>query len=161
MSLDYAYVNHDKRQHYFCGMLGWRSDFAAIGCGPGARALGILLSDRGKWSRDRISVVSDTSAELSDLTAASVDIGVDVTLMLLDVDGTEWIDSQLETSTEAFRRMCAIAIQLRRSDVLDMLNNRFGVGNWQRRYKAETDQSFDPWQIRLSEALKRGIETLA
>src|SRR5262249_21423127 len=135
MSLAHIYLNRDKKQFFHCGLLGFGSHFSAIGMGPGARALAILLSERGQWRNDRISVVAETSKEFDDALSNAVDIEVEVELMLLDVDGLGWIEELLETSIIAFRTMCAFAIHLRHPKVIKMLDRRFGAGNWQRKYE--------------------------
>lgn len=158
MGVDYIYVNHDKGQFYYCGLLGWSSRFSAIGFGPGARALAILLSERGTWRYDRISVVADTAKEFDEIFISSVDIGVEVELMLIDVDGLEWIEAELERSALAFEKMSAFALLLRRSDIANMLDKKFGVGKWQRRYEKHLQANTDLWSQRIVEAQNRRLK---
>src|SRR5262245_32241284 len=109
MSVAYIYLNADKGQFFHCGLLGYASNFSAIGSGPGARALAILLSERGTWRNDRVAVVGDTSQECDDAFRNGVDIEVEVELMLMDIDGLAWVEELLDSSVIAFRTMCAFA----------------------------------------------------
>jgi hypothetical protein len=161
MGVDYIYLNQDKRQYYRCGIFGWGSHFSAIGSGPGARALAILLSERGTWKNDRVSVVADTSKEFDDIFTSGVDIEVEVELMLLDVDGLEWIDERLDQSIIAFTRMCEFAIQLRRPDVMKKLDKKFGVGKWQGRYEEYWKHNTNVWSQKVTEAGNRQLKILA
>jgi hypothetical protein len=106
-------------------------------------------------------VVSDISPEFDEIFMNSVDIEVEVELMLLDVDGLEWIEAELEQSILAFERMCAIALLLRRSDVVTMLDKRFGVGKWQRRYDNHLKGTTDIWSQKIVEAQNRRLKILA
>jgi hypothetical protein len=160
MSVAYIYMNPDKKQFYHCGLLGFGSHFSAIGKGPGARALALLLSDRGTWKNDRISVVGDTSIDFENVYVDGTDIEVEVELMLLDVDGPEWLEELLEESIIAFRTVCALAIQLRRPDVIKLLDKKFGVGKWQRTYENELKGNTDFWSQKIVDAGQRSIQLL-
>lgn len=160
MGVDYIYVNQDKGQFYRCGLLGWSSRFSAIGFGPGARALAILLSERGTWRNDRISVIAETSKEFDEIFINAVDIEVEAELMLIDVDGLEWIEAELERSILAFERMCAFALLLRRSDIVNLLDKKFGVGKWQRQYEKHLQANTDLWSQKIIEAENRHLKIL-
>jgi len=159
MGVAYIYVNHDKGQ-FFRGLLGWSSRFSAIGLGPGARALAILLSERGTWRNDRISVVGDTSKEFDEIFINALDIEVEVDLMLIDVDGLEWVEAELERSILAFEKMCAFALLLRRSDLVSMLDKKFGVGKWQKRYAKHLQINTDLWSHKIVQAKNRSLKIL-
>lgn len=135
MSISHFYANTDKRQYFDCGIFGWDNRFRAIGLGPGARALAILLSERGTWRNDRISVVAETDPEFGDFYEHWLNIEIEAELMLLDVDGFDWLDDQVHDSTSAFLRLCDFAIYLRDPLVTRYLDGKFGVGNWNRRYR--------------------------
>ena len=160
MGVDYVYLNGDKRQFFHCGLSGFSSRFSAIGAGPGARALAILLSERGSWRNDRISVVADTSPEFDDVFLTGTDVGVEVELMLLDVDGLDWIEGRLEDSGIAFENVCAYAIHLRRADVIRMLDKTFGAGVWQRKYERLLQSGAADWSQKVSDAGFRHIRLL-
>jgi hypothetical protein len=115
------YLNPDKGQFFHCGLLGYASSFSAIGSGPGARALAILLSERGTWRNDQIAVVGDTAEAFDDVLRNALDIEVEVELMLLEIDGRAWVEELLEKSIVAFRTMCAFAVHLRHPKVIRML----------------------------------------
>lgn len=161
MGVDYIYLNQDKKQFFYCGIFGHSSRFSAIGTGPGARALAILLSRQGTWGDNRISVAADTSKKFDDVFLNGVDIEVEVGLMLLDVDGTDWIEERLEDNIIAFKKMCGIAIQLRRPDVMKMLDKVFGKGKWQRKYENHLKGNTDTWSQKIADAGQRTIRLLA
>ena len=161
MSVSYIYLNADKGQFFHCGLLGYASSFSAIGSGPGARALAILLSERGTWRNDRIAVVGDTSQEFDRALHTGVDVEVEVELMLLDIDGLAWVEELLEKSIIAFRTMCAFALHLRHPNVIRMLDNKFGVGKWQRKYENELKANTDLWSQMVVDAGIRRIQLLA
>lgn len=160
MGMDYIYANSDKGQYYYCGLLGWSCRFSAVGLGPGARALAILLSDRGTWRNDRVSVVADTSKEFEEIFVNWIDIEVEAELMLIEVDGLKWIEDEIDRSNVAFEKMCAIALLLRRSDVVSMLDTKFGVGKWQRQYEKYLQGNTDLWSQKVVEAQHRSLKIL-
>jgi hypothetical protein len=149
MGAEYYYVNHDKLQYFSCGVADENSKFSGLGMGLGARALAILLSDRGTWEGDRISVVNDYSPMFLEIYQGYFDIQVEALLMLIDVDGLEWIDSELESSPSHFALACEIATYLKRRDVTHMLERKFGGGKWQERYNQhlKSDRTLRPREI--------------
>jgi len=160
MGATYYYVNHDKLQYFDCGLAHQNSKFSGLGTGLGARALAILLSDRGTWQGDRISVIDDFSSAFLDIFRGYLDIQVEALLMLFDVDGLEWIESGLEDSPDRFALACEIATYLKRRDVMHMLERKFGSGKWQERYSQllKTDRSRQPQEF--SAASSRQLVTL-
>jgi hypothetical protein len=161
MGVTYFYVNLDKRQFFTCGLFGRSSRYSGIGLGPSARALAILLSDRGTWRNDRISIVGDTSEEFSDLLWNGLNIEVEVVLMLIDVDGLEWVEAELDDDILAFEAMCDLAFHLRHLDVVRMLDRKHGAGKWQRKYEHHVRGNTDIWAEKVIEARDRGIKILA
>jgi hypothetical protein len=163
MGVYYHYVNHDKRQHFICGLCSWDDRFSGIGRGPGARALAILLSERGTWRNDRISVIGDDgvdSKEFEYIFVNYIDIEIEAQLMLLDVDGVEWIEAVIDSSPNAFSNLCQFAIHLRRPDVIALLDAKYGVGNWQRRYEEYLKRNTDTWSQKIVEAGNRRLKLL-
>lgn len=160
MGVEYVYANSRKAQFFHCGLLGWNGKFSGIGrAGPGARALAILLSDRGTWKDDPIAVLGE-SKEFDNLVANGVDIAVEVVLMLIEVDGLEWIEAELETSP-LFSPMCELAIHLRRPDIVGMLERKFGKGKWQRRYETHLKKhDWWNWTQRVVDAANRQLKIL-
>src|SRR5262245_31611405 len=99
MGVTYFYVNRGKRQFFTCGLFA-SARFPSIGRGHSARALAILLSERGTWRGDRIAVIGDTSDEFSELQRTGLDIEIEVVLMLMKVDGLGWIQAELDESSQ-------------------------------------------------------------
>jgi hypothetical protein len=156
MGLDYFYVNQDKDQFFDCGLFGTNSHFSRAGSAPGARALVILLSC-GSWKGDRISVVSDCSAEFEELVTHGLNVEVEAELMLIEFDGLDWIEELLEV---LFNRMCCYALLLRHPGIIDMLDRKYGVGKWQRRYEKHLQGNSDCWSQRVIDAQNRGLNLL-
>lgn len=124
MSLDYFYVNRDKCQFFPVGLPNTNSRFAAAGTGAGARALALLLSDRGVWRGDRIALVSDTDAEFEELVARGTDIRIEAELAVLAFGGLEEIERELDLYPSTFERMCAYALLLGHEAVNAMLDRK-------------------------------------
>lgn len=163
MGVSYFYLNHDKSQFFDCGLYGCNDRFAFVGSGPGARALAILLSDRGTWMGDRISVIADTSNAFEEAFVNGVDISVEAELMLLDVDGIEWLETRLAQphSIGAFMDVCTFARLLRRSDATRALDNVFGAGKWQRKYAEHLQlNNSDTRSQAVLNAQSRGLKLL-
>ena len=161
MGVDYYYVNRIKSQFYSCGLFGRSSRFNAIGQGPGARALAILLSDRGTWKNDRISVVADSVPEFEDIFSTFDNIDASVALMLIDIDGLEWIERSLSESTLVFGLVCAIGILTRRQDVVKLLDTKYGIGKWHKEYERYLHGNTDLWSQKVIDALNRDLKILA
>lgn len=159
MGVSYSYVNHDKRQYFTCGLFtGDR--FSSIGYGHSARALAILLSERGDWRGNRVSVIGDTSDEFAVLQRNGLNVVVDVVLMLIEIDGLDWIEAELDNCTDAFMLLCNLALHLRRPDVLRLLDKKLGAGKWQRAYDNHVKGNTDLWLQKVIEARDRGLRLL-
>jgi hypothetical protein len=160
MGLSYFYVNRDKEQFFDCGLAGLNNSFNTVGTEPGSRALAILLFDHGTWQGDRIAVVSDISNEFEELVIRGTDIVVEAELMLMKFDGVGWVEERLDVSSTMFQRMCCYALLLRHPDVSAMLDRKYGVGKWQRRYEKHLQGNTDLWSQRIISAKNRGLDLL-
>src|SRR4051812_772891 len=163
MGSSYFYVNHDKAQFFNCGLFGSNDRYSQVGVGWGSRALGILLSDLGTWKGDRISVMSDEPPEFDALVRSAIDIEVEAELMLVDVDGLDWLEPWLDSSIGGvFDHLCSFALLLRRADVTALLDRKFGVGKWQHRYKkhlqTQTNNNTDFWSQKVIDAKYRALK---
>lgn len=159
MSLDYFYVNRDKRQFFPVGLPDTNSRFGAVGTGRGARALALLLSERGAWRGDRIALVSDTDAEFEELVARGADIRIEAELAVLAFGGLEQLESELDSCSSSFERMCAYALILGHKAVTAMLDQKFGQRKWQLRYEQslQSHPTVDQWTQRVIDAKNRGL----
>jgi len=160
MSISYSYANHDKRQFFTCGLFGC-ARFRTIGTGHSARAFTILLSERGTWSKDRVSVVSDVNTEFSDLQWNGLDIVVEVILMLIEIDGFDWIAAAMDNDSTAFTYMCNFAFHLRDTGAIKTLDQKFGSGKWQRQYENLVKHNTDLSIQQVLTARDRGLKILA
>lgn len=80
-------------------------------------------------------------------------------LLLMDVDGLDWIEERLDRGI-VFTEACAIALLLRRKDVVNMLNRKFGVAGWNKQYEKHHHGNTDIWSQKYVDAMKRGIKLL-
>ena len=161
MGVDFAYVNHDKREYFGAGLFAWNSRFSSLGRGPGARALGILLSHLGSWRGDRVSAVGDASDDYANVATTFDDVEIEAELMLIDLDGFEWVETRLQEDHFLFLRMCDYATYFRREDVNELLDETFGAGKWQRRYAEHCKRtSSDFWIQKVIDAANRPLKTL-
>lgn len=154
----YGYANRDRREYFSCGLFGAGSRHSALGCGPAARALGLLLSEHGAWCGGRIAVVRDTADEWSTLRRESVDVGVEAELLLLEIDGFEWLETRVRESDATLLRLGDFAVHLQRTDVAGFLDATFGETEWRRRHgKASREVAFDDTVLA---ARRRGLRRL-
>ena len=133
MSASHIYVNLDRKQYFDVGLFGASNNHKYVGCGPGARALG-LLSNGGSWASCRIVVVNDYSDEYLQTQQSFVNITIEAELMLLDTDGFRWVDDSPDLCILAFSQLCRFALFLDRPDVVDFLDSRYGRGKWKRKF---------------------------
>jgi hypothetical protein len=143
MSIEFCYANCDLRQYFFIGLFGTNSGGEALGRNEGARALTLLISERGSWRGQRISLIGSTSEEMTGLRNSFVDIEVEAELMLLEFDGFECVESALNIyPASTFLHLCELAIYLRRTDT--------------HRYCSDARQSI--WQARLAATVRKRNE---
>lgn len=149
MGTTYDYWNQDKRQYFNCGLRLQNDKRSGIGRGAGARALGLLL--RHDWAGDRIAVMADDrSPEWRD---GASDISVDLIVMLVEVDGTGWLDFDgLEFTT-----VCEIATLLRDPRVIGALDEKFGAAVWRKRFAECSRRNTLTLAYQIHEAQERGI----
>lgn len=149
MGTTYDYWNQDKRQYFSCG-LGIENDKrSGIGRGSSARALGLLL--RYDWAGDRIAVIGDDqSTEWRD---GAIDISVDLMLMLLDIDGTGWIDFD----GCGFAPACELATYVRYPRLIAVLDAMFGPAGWRKRFEDHSRANSSTLANDIYEAQQRGI----
>lgn len=149
MGTCYAYRNHDKAQYFDCGLACWNNKRSGLGCGPGARAMGLLLC--ADWSGDRISVENDSDS--LDWQDGAIDIEVDVVLMLLETDGVEWLD----VAGTGFHVASALAIHLRHPALIASLDKHFGPSAWKKRHADHVSRNTRTFDDAVHAALARGI----
>lgn len=133
MSASHIYANLDLEQYFDVGLFGTNNNHKNVGCGPGARALG-LLCNGGTWTNSRIAILNDYSDQYEQMQQAFVDISIEAELMLLDTDQFRWVEDSLDTGILAFAQLCRFALFLDRKDVADFLDSRYGRGKWHRKF---------------------------
>ena len=133
LSASHIYVNQDREQYFDVGLFGASDNHKYVGCGPGARALG-LLCNQGSWANCRITVMSDSFDEYCQVQQSFVNISVEAELMLLDTDGFRWVADSHETGIIAFAQLCRFALFLDRHDVGEFLDKQYGRDKWRRKF---------------------------
>ncbi|MGE3316581.1 MAG: hypothetical protein AB7O26_15805 [Planctomycetaceae bacterium] len=160
----YSYINHDKRQYFTSGLWAHGVRFNYVGRGPGARALAILLSELGTWRNDRISVMGDDgvdSEEFAVIFREYVDVEVEAQLLLIDVDGLDWISKEIDESQLVLVDLCQFAIYFRHPKVIALLDSKYGVGVWQKNYEKHLRRYADSTSTqRFINAANRNLKLL-
>lgn len=145
----YDYWNQDERQYFSSGLLIQNDKKSGVGRGAGARALALLL--RCDWAGDRIALMGDEeSLEWRD---GATDISIDVIALLLDVDGTDW----LELDGLGFDVACSLAMHLNHPGLLVALDEKFGPAGWRKRFVESSRSHTSDFADRIFEAQRRGI----
>ena len=82
--------------------------------------------------------------------------------MLIEFDGLEWIEQLLDGSFSLlqFERMCCYALFMRHPGITAMLDRKYGVGKWQKRYEKHLKGNTDIWSQRVIDAKNRGLDLL-
>lgn len=136
MGIDYVYANHSKRQYFDVGLFGKSCRFTNAGFSFGSRVLSLLISERGSWNSDSIEMLDNVSDKGLSLAAEYTNISVEAELLMLDVDGVEIFKEEAELDFVTFSNLCLYAMLLSRPDVVELLNDKYGRGGWQKKYKA-------------------------
>ena len=89
-------------------------------------------------------------------------IEVEAELMLIAVDGFQWVEDQLATDNiVTFIKMCNLAMYWPREDIAKLLDKKFGPQKWQQRYQNHLKGNTDIWSQRVIDAVDRRMKILA
>lgn len=135
MGVDYIYANHTKKQYFDIGLFGESCRSRCAGLGLGSRALSLLISDKGSWNCDSIEMVDDVTDKSLLISSEYTNISVEAELLILDVDGVEYFSEQSELDFTTFSNLCLYATILRRPEVIELLDKKYGPGGWQKQFK--------------------------
>ena len=135
MGMDYVYANHSKKQYFDIGLFGESCRSKHAGFGFGSRALSLLISEKGSWNSDSIEMVNDVTDKSLFISSEYTNIRVEAELLILDVDGVEYFNEQSELDFTTFSNLCLYAMILRRPEVIELLDKKYGRGGWQKQYK--------------------------
>ena len=135
MGIEYVYANHSKKQYFDIGLFGESCRSRCAGFGLGSRALSLLISYQGSWNSDSIEMVDDVSDKSLFISSEYTNISVEAELLILDVDGVEYFNEERELNFTAFTNLCIYAMILRRPEVIELLDKKYGSGGWQKQYK--------------------------
>ena len=157
MGIDYAYANHTKKQYFDVGLFGESCGGKHAGYSFGSRALSLLISEQGSWSCDSIEMVTDVTDKSLQISAEYTNIGVEAELLILDVDGVEVFVELGELDLTTFTKLCLYAMILRRPDVLEFLDRKYGPGGWQKQYKDHYRSMSSGMENAIHEAQSRAL----
>ena len=135
MGIDYIYANHTKKQYFDVGLFGESCRLRYAGFGFGSRALSLLISEQGSWNSDSIEMVSDVTDKSLFISSEYTNISVEAELLILDVDGVEYFYEEDELDFITFSNLCLYAMILRRPEVIELLDKKYGSGVWQKQFK--------------------------
>ncbi|MBU3914579.1 hypothetical protein KKA14_03510 [bacterium] len=160
MGIDYIYVNHSKKQYFDIGLFGESCRSRCAGFGFGSRALSLLISDQGSWNCDSIEMVDDVSDKSLLISSNYTKINIEAELLILDVDGIEnfknlYEESEFDFST--FSHLCLYAMILKRPEVIELLDEKYGRGGWQKQYKNNYSEHTIRMELSIYEAQGRNI----
>ena len=135
MGVDYIYANHTKKQYFDIGLFGESCRSRCAGFGLGSRALSLLISDKGSWNSDSIEMVDDVTDKSLFISSEYTNISVEAELLILDIDGVEYFSEKSELDFTTFSNLCLYAMILRRPEVIELLDKKYGPGDWQKQFK--------------------------
>ena len=135
MGIDHIYANHSKKQYFDIGLFGKSCRYRNAGFSFGSRALSLLISEQGSWNSDSIEMVNDVSDKNLLISSEYTNISVEAELLILDVDGVEYFNEESELDFTTFSNLCLYAMILRRPEVIELLDKKYGRGVWQKQYK--------------------------
>jgi len=137
MSIEYVYANHSKKQYFDIGLFGESCRLRHAGFSCGSRVLSLLISERGSWNGDSIEMVDDVSETSVVVSSQYTNIRVEAELLILDVDGAEYFNEASDLGIITFTSLCLYAMILARPEVIELLDEKYGTGGWQKMYKEE------------------------
>ncbi len=135
MGIEYVYANHSKKQYFDIGLFGENCRFRHAGFSYGSRVLSLLISEQGSWNSDSIEMVNDVSEKSIVVSSKYTNIRVEAELLILDVDGVEYFNEESELDFITFTSLCLYAMILRRPEVIELLDKKYGPGGWQKKYR--------------------------
>ena len=157
MGMDYIYANHSKKQYFDIGLFGESCRSRCAGFGLGSRALSLLISHQGSWNNDSIEMVDDVSDKSFFISSEYTNISVETELLILDVDGVEYFNEGRELNFTAFTNLCLYAMILRRPEVIELLDKKYGCGGWQKQFKDHYRDHTTGMEQAISESQGRSL----
>lgn len=157
MGIDYIYANHSKKQYFDIGLFGESCRFGHAGFSYGSRALSLLVSHQGSWNQDSIEMVNDVSEKSFFISSEYTNISVEAELLILDVDGVKYFNGKNELDFITFSILYLYATILRRTEIIELLDRKYGPGNWQKQYKDYYRDHNSGWENAIYEAQNRNI----
>jgi len=139
MGIYYYYGNPDRKEYFSIGVGAEGIKRGSIGCGFGARALGLLLLEKesvpglaGSWAEQRVIVFGDETASGDTFLEEGRDISSAVLLMLFADNGDALLD-RADTDDLLFLQLAELAIVHGANELAAALQRRFGA-DWKSRY---------------------------
>ena len=157
MGIDYIYANHTKKQYFDIGLFGESCRIRNAGFGFGSRALSLLISEQGCWNSDSIEMASNVTDKCLFISSKYTNINVEAELLILDVDGVDNFNQESDFDFTTFSNLCLYAMILRRPEVIDLLDRKYGRGVWQKKYKEHYREHTSNMEYAIYEAQNRNI----
>ena len=162
MGTYFHYVNFTRRERFSISALGGGDKFSAVGRTLAARAFEVMLTMRGsanlpdsyeparcRWGGDEVAVVGDDSdPDWEAIRTGFVDIGANVILMLMEVDGFEPVREAAERDASLFMQLCHLATTGQSRPLEGELERHFGE-DFRRKYKQLCEERvwFEPLNV--------------
>lgn len=161
MGTYFHYVNFTRRERFRISALGGGDKFSAVGRTLAARAFEVMLTRRGPsdprdsydaccgWGGDQVAVVGDDrEPDWEAIRTNYVDIGANVILLLIEVDGFERVAEAAGQDINLFMQLCHLATT-GQSELLEKeLARHFGK-DFRRKYKQLCEERvwFEPLNV--------------
>ncbi len=80
-------------------------------------------------------MMDDVTDKSFSISSEYTNITVEAELLILDIDGVKYFDKEGEIDFITFSILYFYAIILRRPEVIELLNKKYGRGGWQKQNK--------------------------
>lgn len=141
MGVYYFYVNHDKKQYFSIGLLGYGMKWRCLGQTPAARAFSLMLLEESYWKNNRVCVIGDeaSEAEFDRIEQEYQNIEIDATLLLFEKDSIDKYSEHLQEGSDMFILLCEIVDILDIPDIRRYVSQAYG-DSWRKKYAHATQQ---------------------
>lgn len=171
----FLYANLDKSEYFDVDALGGATKVGGVGCGLGARALGLLLlagdasgvEGVGAWRGDRVAAIGDYTppGELpigappevwpyAHVRARFRDIRSTVAVLLLRHDGPDELVEVARRNDELFVLLAELALHHGVAGLAEAMQGAFGA-EWKKAYSAKRAAS----AVRVEAPWRRGVSS--
>lgn len=136
MSVDYYYVNNSKKHYFHTALLGYSNSLKSIGYGPSSRVLSLLISEKGSWKNDSISLETWETDNNKKMNQEYIDIGIEAELLLLEIDGIDRYRERIVGSSTLLHKCAYYAKVFRNSTIISFFKSEYGK-EWEKKFNLE------------------------